>query len=228
MYKYVPIIEKNLGNIYKDYKDSIAKEINVENFKKKYLSFGDHTNKILENVINDQFHLYEYEDNSKTLNYFNSLCFWYLYHIITITQQPFIPIENYINLYEKIVNNKILNNIDRIKFIITFMTVLLEEKNNLDCPKFFFYDELAQNNPYKIAYDFQYKIIDNITEDSCLFQPFLFLDSYIMDNIYRKSFKFVQVKKPAYSISMLTLELIKTHLKKSIKNYFFVLEKKMH
>ena len=108
------------------------------------------------------------------------------------------------------------------------MTVVLEEKNNLDCPKFFFYDELAQNNPYKIAYDFQYKIIDNITEESCLFQPFLFLDSYIMDNIYRKSFKFVQVKKPAYSISMLTLELIKTHLKKSIKNYFFVLEKKMH
>ena len=46
-----------------------------------------------------------------------------------------------------------------------------------------------------------------------------------MDNIYNRTFKFIKLVKPAYSISMLSLDLIKEHLRKSIKNYFFVLEK---
>ena len=46
-----------------------------------------------------------------------------------------------------------------------------------------------------------------------------------MDNIYCKGFTFISNVNSAYSISMLTLDLIKEHLKKSIKPYFFVLEK---
>jgi len=47
-----------------------------------------------------------------------------------------------------------------------------------------------------------------------------------MDCRYGQSFDFVKNSfKSAYSISMLSIESIKDHLKKSIKNYFFVLEK---
>ena len=118
-----------------------------------------------------------------------------------------------------------LSNIEKIKILITFVAITLEDKNNFNCPKLFFYDELDKDNPYKVANDFQFEIIENITEESCLFQPLLFFNSYIMDNIYSGEFKFVKLVKPAYSISMLSLDLIKEHLRKFIKNYFFVLEK---
>ena len=224
-YKFDPIIEKNLQNIYEDYSECIKKN-ESDKFIKKYFSFGKYTNKILESVINDNFYLYDYEDDVKTLKYFNSICLWNLCNIIFRTSQDTMFIDEYISLYNKIIKNTNLNNIDKIKILVSFITISLEDKNNVDCPKFFFYDELAENNPYKIAYNFQYKIIEEITEESCLFQPFLFLDSYIMDNIYSKSFKFVKDIKSCYSISMLSLDLIKEHLKKSIKNYFFVLEKR--
>lgn len=109
--------------------------------------------------------------------------------------------------------------------MVSFITIAFEDKESFNYPKFFFYEDLDDENPYKIAYNFQYEIINNITEESCLFQPFLLLDSYIMDNIHSKNFKFVEYVKSGYSISMLRMDLIKEHLLKSIKNYFFVLKK---
>ena len=225
-YEYDPIIEKNLFNIYNDYLECIngIKEINI--FKEKYLSFGEFTTQILESRIHDNLNLYQFEENERTLNYFNSLCLWYLLFIITKkSQKSYSYVKEYVNLYKKIIDKKGLNNIEKIKILITFVDITLEDKNNFNCPKLVFCDELDENNPYKVANDFQFEIIENITEESCLFQPLLFFNSYIMDNIYSREFKFVKLVKPAYSISMLSLDLIKEHLRKSIKNYFFVLEK---
>ena len=224
-YEYDPIIEKNLINIYNDYLECIEGKKDIKIFKEKYLSFGKFTNQILESRFQDNLNLYQFEENERTLNYFNSLCLWYLLFIITNTQKSFSYVNEYVNLYKKIIDKKGLNNIDKIKILITFVTVTCEDQNNFNCPKLFFYDELDKNNPYRIANNFQFEIIENITEESCLFQPLLFFNSYIMDNIYRGGFKFVKLIKPAYSISMLSLELIKEHLRKSLKNYFFVLKK---
>ena len=224
-YKYDPVIEKNI-NIYNDYLEMIEEKKEIKTFEEKYLSFGDYTNEILERRILDDLNLYQFEESEKTLNYFNSLCLWYLLFIITKkSQKSFSYIEEYINLYKKINNKNGLNNVEKIKILITFVSITLEDKNNFNCPKLFFYDELDKDNPYKVSNDFLFKIIENITEESCLFQPLLFFNSYIMDNIYNGGFKFVKLVKPAYSISMLSLDLIKEHLRKSIKNYFFVLKK---
>ena len=225
-YEYDPIIEKNLFNIYNDYLECINGKIEIKTFDEKYLSFGECTNRMFEKRITDNLNLYRFEESEKTLNYFNSLCLWYLlFIIIKQSQKSYSYINEYINLYKKINDKNCLSNIEKIKILITFVAITLEDKNNFKCPKLLFCDELDKGNPYKIANDFQYEIIENITEESCLFQPLLFFNSYIMDNIYSGEFKFVKLVKPAYSISMLNLDLIKEHLRKSIKNYFFVLEK---
>ena len=144
-YKYDPIIEKYLINIYNDYLECIDSQKEVNKFKEKYLSFGEFTNQILESRIQDNLNLYQFEENERTLNYFNSLCLWYLLYIITKTQKAFSSfsyIDEYVSLYKKIINKKDLNNIDKIKILITFVSITLEDKNNFKCPKFFFCDEL--------------------------------------------------------------------------------------
>ena len=65
--------------------------------------------------------------------------------------------------------------------LVGFMGRAFEDIYNFSFPKFYFYDELNDMNPYEQVYNFQFDIIENITEDSCLFQPFLFLNSYIMN-----------------------------------------------
>lgn len=230
-YKYDPIIEQNIIDVYDDYIKCIDKNNNEENklneaqFIKKYFSFGDHTNKIIENKLSIELELFQLEDKPYTLKYFNSLCFWNLCNTIIKLNQQFSYLSQYIDLYNKIVPKENLNSIEKIGIFVTFIYIALEDKNNIDCPIFYFYNDLPDENPYKTAFKFQYEIIDHINEESCLFQPFLFLDSYIMDNIYCKGYTFISKVNSAYSISMLTLDLIKEHLKKSIKPYFFVLEK---
>ena len=180
----------------------------------------------MQNELNEKFHLFKYQNTKYTLEYFNSLCLWNLFYVLINIKQSLEYVEEYVKVYRKIEKRKDLNYIDKSMILIDFILRTFEDKSNFICPKLFFYDELDENNPYKIAYNFQYDIIENIREESCLFQPFLFFDSYIMNSIQKKgSFDFIKVLKPAYSISMLTIELIKDHLKKTIKNYFFVLRK---
>ena len=220
------IVETNILNIYKDYTDIIKKNAKFDDFKKKYFSFGSETKKNIQDELYGKFHLYKYEDIEYTYNYFNSLCFWNLFYLLININLPFKYIGEYVKVYNKLKNNIDLNYIDKSMILIDFVQRSFEDKSKLIYPKLFFYNELDDNNPYKIASNFQYEIINNITEESCLFQPFLLLDSYIMDSIQTNiNFSFIKILKPAYSISMLTVEIIKDHLRKTIKNYFFVLEK---
>ena len=223
-YEFDPIIEENLKNIHEDYLKAI-KNMNLDPLINKYFSFGEYTNNIFQKKMNDDFYLYYYENNEKTLQYFHSLCLWNLCYIIINTSQSPSHIDEYISLYNKIILVDNLDYIDKTKILVSFVEIAFEDKKNIESPKFFFYDELEDNNPYKVAFNFQNEIIENITEESCLFQPFLLLDSYIMDNIYNKNCEFIVDKKPGYSISMLGLDLIKKHLAKSIKRYFFILKK---
>ena len=225
-YQFNQIIENNIINIYKDYTDCFELNGDPIKFNTKYFSFGSDINTNIQNELNEKFHLFKYQNTKHTLEYFNSLCLWNLFYVLINIKQSFGYVEEYVKVYRKIEDRKDLNYIDKSMILIDFVLRSFEDKSNFICPKLFFYDELDKNNPYKIAYNFQYDIIENITEESCLFQPFLFLDSYIMNSIQKKgSFDFIKVLKPAYSISMLTIELIKEHLKKTIKNYFFVLGK---
>ena len=150
---------------------------------------------------------------------------WNLFYYINNNNGPNECIINYIELYNKISNKQELSFVDKSMILISFDERIFESNKTFNIPKLYFYNELDDRNPYKIAYNFQYEIIEKLSEQSCLFLPFLVLDSYIMDCIYSKNYKFIKEFKSAYSLSMIPLESIKNHLKKTIKNYFFVLEK---
>ena len=224
-YIYKPMVTDKLMTIYQDYKCINQKKENLQNFF-KYFSFNEVTCKELRKEMDKNFSLVKLENNEFTLNYFNSLSFWNYCNFIVKEKYPISKIKNYTNLYEKLINKNNISYIEKSMILVGFVLRVFEDGKNFSCPKLFFYEELDDNNPYKVAYCFQFNLIKNITEESCLFQPFLFLDSFIMDCRYGQSFNFIKTSfKSAYSISMLSIESIKEHLKKSIKNYFFVLEK---
>ena len=224
-YIYKPMVTDNLMTIYQDYKSIIDKKENYQNFS-KYYSFDEVTCKDLRKEMDKNFSLIKLEDNEFTLNYFNSLSFWNYCNFIFKEKYQKSNIKNYTNLYEKLISKNNISYIEKSMILVGFVLRVLEDEKNFNCPKLFFYEELDDNNPYKVAYNFQFNLIKNITEESCLFQPLLFLDSFVMDCHYGLSFSFIKNSfKSAYSISMLSIGTIKEHLKKSIKNYFFVLKK---
>ena len=141
-------------------------------------------NQHLEDAITDNFHLYTYKNEPFTLDYFNSLCLWNFYYFIKQMGNIISVLRKYISVYIKLVNEETLNYIEKSMILVGFIGRVFEDKDNFSCPKFFFYDELYENNPYKLAYNFQFKLIENLTESSCLFQPLLFLDSFIMNCSY--------------------------------------------
>ena len=223
-YKFNQIVKILIYEIYNDFIQVNNNNLTIKKMKEKYLSFDKNVNEILVNEIKKKFYLFNYPNEKYTLEYFNALCLWNLFNYINKIHGDNNFIINYMNLYDNITKRHELNYIDKSMILINYDEQIFESKKILKSPKLFFYNDLDNNNPYKLAYYFQYDIIENLTEKSCLFLPFLFLDSYIMNCVYKK-YSFTKGFLPAYSISMLPLESIKKHLKNTIKNYFFVIEK---
>ena len=226
-YHFNPNVILLIYEIYADFIGIINKSSSIEKLKGKYLSFSKNINQNLEKEIRQKFYLFNFSDEEYTLNYFNSLCLWNLFYYINQNSSNYYCIKEYIILYQKISKRNDLNFVEKSMILICFVERIFECKQTFNTPKLFFYKDLDDSNPYKIAYNFQYQIIDNISEESCLFLPFLFLDSYIMNCIYTKNFSFIKKFLSAYSISMLPIDSIKIHLKKTIKDYFFVLERSL-
>jgi len=221
-YQFNPIVKTLIYEIYEHFSNNMP----IENLQIKYLSFNKNINDLLKSEMTKKFYLFNYPNRLYTLNYFNALCLWNLYYYLKENGGNMNCISDYIQLYKNISKRtNELNYVDMSMILISFVHRIFEIKSNFKGPKIFFYNELENDNPYKIAYDFQYQIIENLKEQSCLFLPFLFLDSYIMNAIYNKNFSYIKGFLPAYSLSMLPIESIKNHLKKTIKNYFFVLDK---
>ena len=221
-YQFNPIVKTLIYEIY----DHFSNNMDIQVLQKKYFSFNKNINDLFKSEMNKKFHLFNYPNRLYTLNYFNALCLWNLYKYLKENGGNMNCISEYIQLYKNISKRtNELNYIDMSMILVSFVHRIFEIKSNFKSPKIFFYNELENDNPYKIAYDFQYQIIENLKEQSCLFLPLLFLDSYAMNVIYYNNFSYTKGFLPAYSLSMLPIESIKNNLKKIIKNYFFVLDK---
>ena len=220
-YHFNPIVKILIYEIYNDFNSNLT----IANLKQKYIYFNKIINEKLKKEFKQNFHLFNYPNEKYTLNYFNSLCLWNLFYYINENNGDNNCILDYINLYKKILDKKELNYVDKSLILISFVNRIFESKIVFKSPKLFFYDELDNDNPYKMAYNFQFEIIEKLKEQSCLFLPFLFIDSYNMNCIYNKDYNFKKGYLSAYSLSMLPLEIIKAYLKRKIKNYFFILEK---
>lgn len=226
-YDYSGQIQYFLRDIYNDFKGILKTSVKnkYKSLIDKYIKYDNNLSLVIEKEINKSFQFYNFKDELSTLNYFNNICLWNLFNHLVKYKMQFGCIGNYLEVYEKIIKNHSINYIEKSMALISIVKRVLEDKISITFPKLVFYDELEEDHPYKMAYNFQFQIIQNLTEKSCLFQPFLFLDSYIMECIISKSFSFVTKTILAYSISLLPLESIKNHLLKTIKNYFLVIER---
>ena len=79
-------------------------------------------------------------------------------------------------------------------------------------------DDLTDDNSYKIAIDFNKKMINELEENSQLFIPFIQLDSYILYNYKKNSYSF--------TFSLEPLILTKKHLLSSYDDFIFTYKEK--
>jgi hypothetical protein len=79
-------------------------------------------------------------------------------------------------------------------------------------------DDLTDDNSYKIAIDFNKKMINELEENSQLFIPFIQLDSYILYNYKKNSYSF--------TFSLEPLILTKKHLLSSYDEFIFTFKER--
>jgi len=224
-------IDDFLKNIYNEIHDVLySNSKKHDELINKYINIDKNLSSIIENEIYKEFDSYIIKDEEHTLKYFNSLVIWNIFNYIIKNNGIYSCIKEYIEIYEIIIKKNNLNYIDKSMLLIGIALRIKENEKTFICPKIFFYEDLNDNNPYKIAYKFQFEIIDNITEYSRLFHPFLLLDSYFMDMINYKDSNIIENENnnaiiSAYTISMLPIEIVKKHLTKTIKPYFLLFQK---
>ena len=141
---------------------------------------------------------------------------------------------------------------DKILILITVVRRAIESDRILLPKIIFFDEIDEKYNSYTIAYHFHLKLIESLNDNSRLIKPFLQLDSYIIDKILTeeeenkiKKFKLDALKsckdkekdiktledkilkekliiQPAYTISMASIDIIKKHLKSTMKPYTLI------
>ena len=163
-----------LSNIYSDFRNYIGKKLSIKELREKYLFFNKKVNENLVNEIKKKLYIYNYINKEYTLFYFNALCLWNLFYYINNNNGPNECIINYIELYNKISNKQELSFVDKSMILISFDERIFESNKTFNIPKLYFYNELDDWNPYKIAYNFQYEIIEKLSEQSWLFYLFLY------------------------------------------------------
>ena len=129
--------------------------------------------------------------------------------------------KNFNILLDSIIN---LEYIDRIKILITFLSTIMknvgDKKVYYDMLYLVDIDNIKSNDKFpfvKGAFDIFYKIIDNLTEDSLLFQSI-----HQFNNIIYKD---VISGDNEHSCSILNINDIKLELVKNINRYIFMSEK---
>ena len=201
---------------------------------------------------------YYFPDDIEYFNYFNNMCIWMLLANSNIKERQYV-FEKYFDILSVIQNKNNISYEEKTILLITLIRRVLDNKRkskSIIFPKVIFFDELNQiDHCYKTAYDFHLDLIDSLTEDSKLIQPFLQLNSYIMEmllteediNLIKKAKinkisnceidenkkkelindvkKEKLVTKSAYTISMVPLDVIKKHLKSTMKPYAIIWQK---
>ena len=262
----IEIIEPQKININNSFQTLIKDiESDIYSFLKEKIDMNFLKNKYLKSDVKSKYaneFLYDYRgfyfpDEIECFNYYNNVCIWKILVDIREKFWNFIFQKYFMNL--EIIKKKNIDYAEKTILLITLMRRVFHCKlKSLPkiFPKIIFFDEVNEIDLcYKEAYDFHLKLIDSLTEESKLIQPFLQLNSYIMkkvlteedksmiknakiekvndysiDDVKKKELikKFEEEKLityPAYTISMISVDCIKKHLKSTMKPYALILGK---
>ena len=145
-------------------------------------------------------------------------------------------------LYDKLKSDKTLNNEDKIRIFLTtslFVVKTIKSKHFVDDINYINIDNIRQKNPYYKANKLLEDIIENLTEESRLFEPFLYFDSNVIKNYLENeiinTFTYTDIFgnireyknekfKTEYGLNLLNINQIKNHLKQLIPKFIIRIE----
>ena len=196
---YYMMTEKKISTERKnEYLQSLEKYTNISEIKE------------LVTECDKDFSNIKYEDY---LIYIN-LCLFYYYNKINSKEKLISDFQSKFNILIDIKTN--LNNRIRIlRFACREFVKIYNENRTMHL---FFLDMLPETNSYRLAINYNKKMINNLDENSKLFIPFLQLDSFILYNYL--------INSNSYTLSLEPLIITKKHLLSSYEDFFFTCRQK--
>ena len=220
-------------NIYEE-----LKELSQDVAKNDYYYF-------LQEPKKNKYEYYEYDQNDQNniLNMFYHD--YFLHQFLQLDESGYISDEKKFlsiremacqehcfidEIFEKLCNDTNLSLEQKVKILKTvalFLEDTLREKKSIFGVNYINLETISKENPYYKSIELLKKIISNLTEDSRLFEAFLYFDSIVIENVlikntesnykYKDSFgKICKVEQPKflteYGISLMKVEEIKKHL----------------
>ena len=226
---------------------------NIKKLVEKYITNKNNNyKKEYSNELKEDYRLFYMPNTIEIFNYFNKVCIWNIMINCNSNYWKYY-FQKYFDIYNKIKNKNI--DFSEKTFLLISVFRRAKEEDEIIFPEIIFFDEYKEDyNAYTKAYHFHLKLIDNLNEESKLMKPFLQLNSYIMDKILTfeekekiRNTKIDIIKKSiedndeknkyleeinkdsriesAYTISMISTEIIKKHLKKTMKPYALIFHK---
>ena len=194
---------------YNYYKILIGEKKPENNYLENLKKFGK--DKDLSNLV----HNYYYFGPMKYKYYiiYINMCLYFYYEIIKQEDTRVILLKKFKNNFE-LIKKSDLSFSQKIRIMrFTCKECLLMEYINKDF-NLFLLDELSDDNVFKLAFNYNIQIINNITEQSKLYLPFLQFDNFILFNYYVNSY--------SYSLSLEPLLVTKKHLLSLYEKFFFI------
>ena len=187
------------------------------NLKKKddYLkSLQKYKNNVkIEQLVRSANYDFSYIDYENYITYIN-ICLFYYYNKTSNKEGLINEFREKFNL---LINSN-LSYFDRIRIMRFTCKEYFRTSDDCRVTHLILLDDLTDDNSYKIAIDFNKKMINELEENSQLFIPFIQLDSYILYNYKKNSYSF--------TFSLEPLILTKKHLLSSYDDFIFTYKEK--
>jgi len=190
------------------------KNINMEE-KNNYLKSLEkykNNNKIEQLVKSDNYD-FSYINYENFITYIN-ICLFYYYNK---TSKKEGLIREFGKKFHLLIDRN-LSYFDKIRIMRFTCKEYLKFSDEYKVTHLILLDDLLEDNSYKIAINFNKKMVNELEENSQLFIPFIQLDSYILYNYKKDSYSF--------TFSLEPLIITKKHLLSSYDNFIFTYKEK--
>ena len=221
--KFYEDYNQNNGKNYKEninYYINKTKELNCP--KEEEYNFLKESNKYVSYFTKESL------DKDEVFIYFRNYFFYYFFYIMYRSSQrdKIFVYTDFLKIIDR------YDNYNKIKILSGFINII---KNFNIIPRLVDIKNLNKDDPYSLAIELQKNIIENLTEKSNIFYPILQFNSKILkiipDNYFsllkeklKKFFKINDTQNYAYTISLESIEKIKSHLKSVEDDFFFVFD----
>ena len=211
------IFKSNEYKMFYDYFSFIKKNITEVMNDNEYLESLEKYKK--DPMIHNLIIIYDIDFNNisyESYIIYINLCLFYYLNQTKYKEELVYEFEKNFNI---LIKSK-LSYFDRIRimrFICKEYIKIADEDRRYDL---LILDNINERNSYKIANNYNIKIINNLKENSKLYIAFLQLDGYILYNYIINSY--------SYTLSLEPLIVTKAHLLSSCDNFIFITKEKPH